>query len=84
MNKLKNKEQLIYVSSAWNKIYELQKYYMRHPFEYIKYMEDILRIKLKWYQRILLLIPHDYRTDNQKKLDRAIKALKVKRKCKNY
>ena len=84
MNKLKNKEQLIYVSSAWNKIYELQKYYMRHPFEYIKYMEDILGIKLKWYQRILLLIPHDYRTDNQKKLDRAIKALKVKRKCKNY
>ena len=84
MNKLKNKEQLIYVSSDWNKYNELQKYYKRHPFKYIKYMEDFLGIKLKWYQRILLLIPHDYRTDEQKIFDRAIKALKVKRKRKNY
>ena len=84
MNKLKDKKQLIYVSSDWNKIHELQRYYMRHPFEYIKYIEDILGIKLKWYQRILLLIPHDYRTDEQKIFDKAIKALKVKRKRKNY
>ena len=84
MNELKDKEQEIYVSSGWAKLKELQKYYKRHPLKYIKYTEDMLGIKLKWYQRILLLMPHDYRTNEQKIFDRTIKALKVKRKRKNY
>ena len=79
MNELKDNEQLLYVSSGWVKLKEFQKYYKRHPFKYIKYMEDFLGIKLKWYQRILLLIPHDYRTDEQKIFDKAIRPY-VKRK----
>lgn len=79
MKNKNDKEQLIYVSSDWNKYNELQKYYKRHPLKYIKYTEDILGIKLKWYQRILLLMPHDYRTNEQKIFDKAIRPY-VKRK----
>ena len=73
---MKKEKQLIYVSSSNNKFNKKFVYYKNHPFKYLKYMG----IKLKWYQTLLLLIPHDYRTDEQKMIDKVLKKFRTKKK----
>ena len=73
---MKDKNQEIYVSSANNKFNKKFIYYKNHPFKYLKY----IGIKLKWYQTLLLLIPYDYRTDEQKMIDKVLKKFITKKR----
>lgn len=41
-----NKNQLIYVSSAFEEYVKMQRNYRRHPFKYIKHIEEFFGMKL--------------------------------------
>ena len=55
-----------YKSDAFQKYIQFERNKKKHPFKYVKHMEDMLGIELKLYQKILLIEYICFRTREEK------------------
>ena len=68
----------IYTSNMSKELEDRVKYYKRHPIKYIKLFENDFNVKLKWYQKIkLILIGYGFpKTKYQKQQENLDKLLR--------